>query len=130
MPILSQNTSILSKLHYIMDQKSIGYPFFPIFHEKITAPMPVFCQKNVQSLTHCSHAHILSKKLALSQKHLVSCHFFKFFMKNPLLSCLYLVKKCPFCQKYTILWTKKINRMPFFFSNFSAKNHCFHANIL
>ena len=27
-------------------KKSIGCPFFPIFHEKITALIPIFCQYN------------------------------------------------------------------------------------
>ena len=48
---------------YYGPKKSIGCPFFPISHEKISAVMPIFCQQNVHSLkTHCSYVHILSKK--------------------------------------------------------------------
>ena len=53
--------------------------------------------------------------------------FFKFVMKNFLLWCTWLVKKCKFCQNYTLLWAKKVNRMPFF-SDFSRKNYCSYVN--
>ena len=55
--------------------------------------------------------------------------FFIFFSKNQLLLCPYLVKKRQFCQNYTILWAKKVNRMPFF-SDFPRKNNNSHAHIL
>ena len=44
----------------------------------------------------------------------LSCHFFIIFHKNPLLSCLYFVEKRLFCENFTILRSKKVNRMPFF----------------
>ena len=47
--------------------------------------------------------------------------FSKFFMKNSLLSCTWLVKKRKFCQNYTLLWAKKVNRMPFI-SDFTKKS--------
>ena len=47
--------------------------FFPISHEKITALMPIFCQKNVHSL------------------------------KNTILPCPYFVKKRPFSQNHCAL---------------------------
>ena len=53
--------------------------------------------KNVHSLKKYSYSHILSEKRPFSQNTLLSCHFFKLFMKNPLLSCPYLVIKYQFC---------------------------------
>ena len=49
-PYLVKRTSILSKLHFILGQKSCRNAFFSIFVWKITALMPIFCQKNVHSL--------------------------------------------------------------------------------
>ena len=43
-------------------------------------------------------------------------------MKNPLLSCPYLIKKRQFCQNNTILWAKEVSMTPFF-SDLSRKNH-------
>ena len=92
--------------------------------------MPIFCQKtSILTKTHCSHVI-----------------FFEYSMENPLLPCPYLVKKSQFCQNYTILWQKIVNRMPFssdfhgkmtalipmFFQKdiHSLKTHCSHAHIL
>ena len=86
-----------------------------------------FSRKNL-----CSHAYILSKKPPFSKKHNVlipifnqkivhslkntvfSCHFFNFFFKKPTAVMPIFGKKRQFCQNYTILWAKKVNRMPFF----------------
>ena len=43
-PYLVKKTSILSKLHYIMN-KSKRRPFFTDISQKIIARMPIFCQK-------------------------------------------------------------------------------------
>ena len=48
------------------------------------------------------------KKCLFSQKHSAHVIFFKFFMKNPLLSSPYMVKKRQICQNYTILGQKRI----------------------
>ena len=65
--MIGQKTSILSKLHSILGQKSHRMPFFPISHEKISALMSIFCQKNVHSQKrNSSHLHVLSKKRPLS----------------------------------------------------------------
>ena len=61
--------------------------------------MLIFCRKNV---------HFLKNTV-------LSCHFFNFYMKNPLLSCLYLIKKPSILSKLLILWIKEVNRMLFFF---------------
>ena len=60
--------------------------------------MSIFCQKNVHSL----------------KNKVLSCHFFIFFHKNPILLCPYLVKKRIFCQNYTIFWAIKVNTQVFF----------------
>ena len=66
---------------------------------KHTALMPTFCQK----------------KRPFSQKHYaLRSFYFNFFIKNPLLSCPYVVPKRKFCQNYTIC-SRKVNRIPFFF---------------
>ena len=101
-----------------------------------------FSRKN-----HCSHAYILPKNLhspkntMFSYPYLIKkssilwktqCShviFSIFFSKNQQLLCPYLVKKRQFCQNYTILWAKKVNRMPFF-SDFPRKNNNSHAHIL
>ena len=75
-------------------------------------PILICCKKNVHSLKkQCSHVI-----------------FFKFCMKNALLSCTWLVKKRQVCQNYTLLCAKKVNRM-IFFPIFSKKNNCSHAPI-
>ena len=62
---------------------------------------------------NCSHAHIWSKKSSILSKtrcsHVI---FFNFFMKNPCCHTHIWSKKHQFCQNYTILWDKKVNRIP------------------
>ena len=100
------------------------------FFKKHNTLMPIFChKKRTFSQKHCSH--VISST---------------FFMKNPQLSCIYLVKKCKFCKSYTILRVKKVNKMSCFSefsrkiaalmpvfckkSPFSKKTHNSHAHIL
>ena len=111
---LVKNTSILLKLYYIMGQKSQQGALFLRFFTKKLLLSCAFRSKNVHSLKKTlSHAHILSEKRPFSQKQsaLMSI-FFKIFMKNPLLSRPYLVKKRQLSQKYIIIWPNK--SMPFF----------------
>ena len=62
-----QKTSFFSKLHSILGQKSHRMPFFPISHEKNSALLSIFCQKNVHSQKrNSSHLHVLLKKRPLS----------------------------------------------------------------
>ena len=106
--------------------------FFSIFSRKNYCLMPIyiFKNKNVHSLiTHYSHANILSKKRPFSQKHCALMSIKKKIMKNPLLSCLYLITKRQFCQNNTILWAKEVSRMPIF-CDFSRKNYRSYAHIL
>ena len=61
--------------------------------------MPIFCQKNV-------HPH---------KNTVLSCHFFLIFYVKPPCSHTHIwSEKRPFCRNNTILWAKKVNRMPFF----------------
>ena len=46
-----------------------------------------------------------------------------------MLSCPYLVTERQFCQKYNILWVKRVNSKPFFL-DFSRKNKCSHVHML
>ena len=73
---------------YYRPKKLNRMPYFSDLHEKICAPMQYFI-KNVHSLKNT----------------MLSCHFLKFAMKTPLLSCPYLVKKPSIIPKlhYTIL---------------------------
>ena len=46
MPIFGQkNVNFVKIKLYYGPEKSIRYPFFPIFHDKISAVMPIFFQK-------------------------------------------------------------------------------------
>ena len=123
MPIFCQKTSILSKtyfFHLIFEnfpwktrcchahswykkrqfchnytaKKSIGERFFPIFHGKINALVPLFCWKNVHFLTTTllSCPYFVKKTFILPKTKWSRAIFFKIVMKNPLLSSLYLSK--------------------------------------
>ena len=95
MPIFDQKTSILSKQHYIMSQRSqYDALFFPISQGKIIAFMPIFFKKRPFSKKHAALKSRFCQKNGHSVINTVLlCHFFKFFMTNPLLSTPYLVKK-------------------------------------
>ena len=80
---------------YFWPQKIIGCPFFLIFHEKITALRPKFCQKNVHTL------------------------------KNTMLLCPYFVKKRPFSKKrcaLTYFFLFFYEKAPALMTIFSHKN--------
>ena len=98
--IWSKNVnSVKTKLYY-GPKKSIGCSFCQIFHEKITALKPRFCQKtSILWKTLCSCAHILSKNVISLKNTVLSYHFFKLFMKNPMLSYTYFVKKTSILSK-------------------------------
>ena len=76
-------------------KKSKGCPFFPIFHEKISTLMPIFCQKNAHSkkITLLSYPYFVKKTSIISKTQSSHVIFFNFFMKNPWMSCPYLVQK-------------------------------------
>ena len=67
-----------------------------------------------------------SKIRPLPQKHCALMPFFSIFSwKSPICHAHICSKKREFCQNYTILWGKNVNRI-LFFSDFSRKNHSFH----
>ena len=94
-PYLVKNTSILSKLPYIMGQKSYRMPFFSwYFTKKISALMPIFFKKRKFS-KKCFYSHILSEIRPFSQNTLLSCNFSIFSWKTP----------C--CHAH--IWSKNVN---------------------
>ena len=113
MPIFDQKTSILSKQHYIMSQRS---QYDALFFRFITKKSSLLCvKKRPISKKHTALKSIFCQKNVHSLKNTVLlCHFFKIFMKNPLLSRPYLVKKRQFSQKYIIIWPNKSIGCPFF----------------
>ena len=107
-----------------MGRKSqIGYPFFPIFHEKITFHMPLCCYKNVNFIKSLffqlfhekppavmpiySKKNVNSAKTTLlyygpkNSKGLVC--LFTIFHNISLLLRPYFVKKRPFSENQTVL---------------------------
>ena len=89
---------------YYCQKKWIGFPYFPNFHEKITALKPIFGQKRPFSKKQTAFISTFCQKTSiLSRKWCSHVSFFRIFHKNPLLSCLYLVERRQFCENYTIL---------------------------
>ena len=95
---------------------------------------------------HCSFAHISSKivhslkntwlsrpyfikKISILSKHGTLMSFF-FSWIIPFYHSGDWSKKRKFCQNYTLLWTKKVNRMPFLFCWVLWKNTCSYAHTL
>ena len=134
MPIFDQKTSILSKQHYIMSQRSQQDALFfrfltkklsllcPYFvkkrpfskkHTLLSCLMPIVCKKKVNSLkiTILSCPYFLKKTSILSKKLCYYVVFFKFFMKNPMLSYPHLVKNV---NSVKIIVYYGPNSMPFF----------------
>ena len=78
------------------------------------------------------YVHILSTRRPFSKNTLVSCPYFVKNINSQKTRCSHIIffsnlkwkipcchthiwsKKCKFCENYTILWAKKVNRMPFF----------------
>ena len=99
MPIFDQKTSILSKQHYIMSQRSQQDALFLRFlTKKLSLLCPYFVKKRPFSKKHTALKSIFCQKNVHSLKNTVFlCHFFKIFMKNP------LAVKTIFGQKTSIL---------------------------
>ena len=114
-----------------MGEKSRQDAFFGFFTKKLLLKYLCFIKKtSILNKTQCSHARILQKKRPILQKHCALMSFFlKCYMKNPLLSCPYLIKKTSILSNYIILWIKKVPRVSFF-SDFLRKNHLSYAHIL
>ena len=96
---------------------------------------------------HWSNAHILSKNRQFSKKHIalmsIFCqknvhspkntvllfHFFQIFLQRTNGDAHFWSNKDQFCQNFTILRAKKLNRMPFF-PILHEKKPCSHVHIL
>ena len=93
MPIFDQKTTILSKQHYIMSQRSqYDALFFRFLTKKSSLLCKYFVKKRPFSKKHTALKTIFCQKNVHSLKNTVLLnHFFKIFMKNPLLSRPYLV---------------------------------------
>ena len=101
---------------YYGPKKSTGCPFSSIFHEKITTFMRISVKKRTFSKENTLSCPYFVRKTSILSKTLCShVNFFKIFMKNPLLPCLYLVKKkTSILSKLYYIFGQKVNRMPFF----------------
>ena len=76
--------------------------------------MPYFFQECTFSKKQCFHAHILSKYVYSLKNKRLSCNFFKFCMKNPLVVMSKFGKKTSILAKLHCLWANKVNSLPFF----------------
>ena len=134
MPIFFNKTSILSKpwcyhdIFYIflknpllscpyfiknvnsVKTKSIGCPFFPIFHDNVNAFKPILCQKNVPSLKNTLLLPIFVQRNVHSLKNIM---IIKIYRKKPPAVMPIFRQKRQLCRNYTKLWAKKVSRMPF-----------------
>ena len=130
MPIFDQKRQFYLNYTILWAKKvNMMHFFFPISQGKIIAFMPIFCKKRPFSKKHAALKSRFCQKNGHSVKNTVlPCHFFKFFMTNPLLSTPYLVKKNVNTVKMT-LWYRPKTSIPFF-SRFSLKSNNFHAHIL
>ena len=92
--------------------------------------MPIFCQKNVNSLKNNTAVMPIfcQKNLSSLKNTALPCLFFlQIFHKNPMLQAQIWSNKSQFCQNDTILWAKTIKKMPFF-SDFARKYHSSHTH--
>ena len=109
---------------YYGRKKSIAWPFFR------------FSQKK-----YCPNSHVVSKRRPFSKKHiaLISCpyfvkkrpfaqkhctlmsRFFNFYMKNPMLSCPYLIKNPSILSKLNCIMDQKSQQDALFFRIFHGK---------
>ena len=108
---------------HIFDQKNINSVKAPLHfgHIKITAHMTILCQKNFHSLkksnTMLSFLYFLKKTSVLSKTWCSHVILSKFFMENPLLSCLHIFSQKNVCSVKTTHYyhgSKKSIRCPFF----------------
>ena len=101
--------------------------FFGEFQEKISALMPIFCQKKVHSRkTTMFSSPYFVKECRFSQKY---CALIFFFHEKPPAVMPIFGQKNVNSVKTTLYYgPTKVNRMPFF-SDFSQTKNCSHAHI-
>ena len=123
MPQFGQKTAILTKLLYIMGEKSQQDPFFPDFYEKITVLMTIFCQKDVHSLKNIflSCPYCVEKKSILSKTPFSRVFFFNFTWKTPCCHA-HIWSNNVNSVKTTLYYVSKKSIQCPFFSIFSRKN--------
>ena len=121
----------MSNLRCILDPKSKQNALLFLFFTKNITHIPIFYQKKsiLKKNTLLSCPYFVQKNSILSKTYSSDVIVFNFFLKNPFCHVHIWLKNSQFCQNYTMLWDKKVNRMPFFF-DISRKNHCSHAHIL
>ena len=123
-PFWSRNVNSVKTTVYYRPKKSGCLVFSSIFHEKITALMHIFCQKTFLSPKKITTVlpYFVKKLSILSKTQCSNVIFFQIFMKNPLLSCPYLVKKKVTSVKTALQYKpKKSKGCPFFSPDFSRK---------
>ena len=103
-----------------MRQKSRYKALFSIFHEKISALMPIFC-KIMSSLykSHCSHAHIVKKTDILSKILYSHVIFFQLLHEKPPAVMPIFDQKKSILSTQNYITDLKVHWMPLFY-NFSA----------
>ena len=93
-PIWSKKVHSVKTTLFHGRKKSKGSPLFPIFTNKLLLSLPIFCKKTSILLKHITLMPIFFRKTSFLSKTLCSHGIiFKFYMKNPLQSCLFLIKK-------------------------------------
>ena len=126
--MVKNNINFVKTMLYYWPKKSIRCPFFPIFNDKITTLMPIFCQKNIKSLKNMlfSCPCFINQTSILSKRRCFLVIFFKFFIKNPFLSGPYLVKKNVNSVKTTLYYRPKRSIEHLIWSEFSRKITLIH----
>ena len=71
--IVQKNASFVKSKLYYAPKKSVGFPYIPSYHEKITALILVFCQKTIRSVKRTSKKTLIISKTSASMS-----YFFKF----------------------------------------------------
>ena len=148
-PYLVEKRKFCQNYTILWDKNVNKMHFFPIYHEKISAPMPIFCQKKTSILyKHNAFMPIFCQQNVHSFKNtLLSCHIFQIFHLTPPHVILIFGQKNVNSVKTTLYYgPKKSIRCPFFpifheqitalmplfcYQNVHfLKTLCFHANIL
>ena len=109
-------------------RKWIGCPFFGYLTKQICSNAHIFSTKKKRPFSNKTllHAHILSKKRPFFQKRCALMSIFSKILSKTPCGHAHIWSKTSILSKYTIIWAKKVNMMPFF-SDFSRKNYRSHV---
>ena len=148
MPISDQkNVNSVNTTQYYGPKKSIGCPFFPIFHWKITALIPIFCKKHKFSKKQSALKYIFNQKTSIISKYCALMSFFSnFSYKSPAVKPILSPKNVNIVKTTLMRGPKSQLDAPFFWfltkkkvlscayfdkkRPFSKKHYCYHAHIL